>query len=183
MSNPYECPNCGAEWQFCSGECNADDGQLEPDEGHCDKCGFSYSQHVRYPLKEQLAAFRQKRPKREFDPRTGKVIRKKPCPFLPYAQPLTGISISIHVKDVINPFNTLTCPTPPKNPAFPSSSSTNSAWSVYGCPYQQAREGLALSPEGRRVIRLTSKYIKKILGRVTGKNRRAPQAEKKGRTR
>ena len=77
MSNDYECPNCGASkeegWHLERGEFNIFDGQLEPDKGNCEKCGFGYSQHVWYPLHEQVAAFREKRPAREFDPSTGKL--------------------------------------------------------------------------------------------------------------
>ena len=77
MSNPYECPNCGADqdegWSFERGDFNIDDGPLEPDEGRCVACGFGYSQHVLYPLQEQLAAFREHRPKRAIDPCTGKL--------------------------------------------------------------------------------------------------------------
>lgn len=57
------CPNCGEQddWHFHYGECNADDGKLEPDQGECYTCGFFYSQHVFHPLKEQLERFRKSR--------------------------------------------------------------------------------------------------------------------------
>ena len=80
MSESWACPNCGTDrhegWNFHTGDSNPDDGQLEPDEGGCDECGFCYSQHVLYPIKEQVAAFRENRTMRAIDLRTGKVVRE-----------------------------------------------------------------------------------------------------------
>ena len=54
------CPNCNAEeeWHFHSGYCD-EDGQHEPDEGDCERCGFQYSQHVKHSLEKQLERFRK----------------------------------------------------------------------------------------------------------------------------
>lgn len=61
-----ECPQCGSvkDWHFSPGEPAASKwdrfNQVSPDEGHCQKCGFHYSEHAFHPLSEQLERFRKK---------------------------------------------------------------------------------------------------------------------------
>lgn len=61
------CPQCNSikSWHFCEGE-PADSiwdrfDKVSPDIGHCWKCGFSYNEHIKYPLEEQIQQFRIKR--------------------------------------------------------------------------------------------------------------------------
>ena len=56
------CPNCGEPWHYYRGACEVGPGgqQLEPDEGNCDYCGFSYQQHCDHPVSEQIERFRVK---------------------------------------------------------------------------------------------------------------------------
>jgi len=61
------CPQCGSikSWHFYKG-ISADSiwdrfDKVEPDEGNCWKCGFSYSEHINYPLEGQIKKFREKR--------------------------------------------------------------------------------------------------------------------------
>jgi hypothetical protein len=53
-----ECPNCGSQdyWKFYSGWIDGE--PIEPDTGHCEWCGFQYSQHVDYPESYQVARYR-----------------------------------------------------------------------------------------------------------------------------
>ena len=55
MSN---CPICNERngWHYYSGWGGIDDGQLEPEEGWCDFCGFSYQQHSPSPYADMEKA-------------------------------------------------------------------------------------------------------------------------------
>lgn len=62
-----ECPQCGSikSWHFSPGEPAASIfdrfDKVSPDQGWCNKCGFSYSEHIRHPLEEQIREFREGR--------------------------------------------------------------------------------------------------------------------------
>ncbi len=60
------CPQCGSikSWHFCEGDYNQPEDRFDkanPDMGHCWKCGFHYSEHVKHPLDEQIKTFREER--------------------------------------------------------------------------------------------------------------------------
>lgn len=63
----HECPQCGStkSWCFDEGESASSIwdrfDKASPDTGHCYKCGFSYSEHVKHPLEEQIREFREER--------------------------------------------------------------------------------------------------------------------------
>ena len=67
----HYCPNCNASkdegWYFSRGYSEPDGMQIDPDYGHCNKCGFQYHQHYKHPLKEQLEKFRNKPPSKGGD--------------------------------------------------------------------------------------------------------------------
>jgi len=54
-----ECPICGEEekWHFWEGDYE-DNIKISPDEGWCEKCGFSYYEHCQHPLFEQIEKFK-----------------------------------------------------------------------------------------------------------------------------
>ncbi len=61
------CPQCGSvkSWHFTEGEpaSSIEDrfDKVSPDEGECWKCGFTYSEHVKHTLYEQLEKFREEK--------------------------------------------------------------------------------------------------------------------------
>ena len=65
MDEKYSCPNCGSidKWHFSQGDSASSVwdrfDKTSPDEGHCDNCGFRYSEHVSHSLREQLGDFRR----------------------------------------------------------------------------------------------------------------------------
>ena len=67
----HYCPNCNASngegWYFFRGYCEVDGMQIDPDYGHCRKCGFYYFQDCRHSLKKQLEKFRNKPPSKGGD--------------------------------------------------------------------------------------------------------------------
>jgi hypothetical protein len=57
--NFQECPCCGKKkYQFWSGF-SILDGKIEPDEGACYGCGFTYSEHCKYPIEEQIKDYKK----------------------------------------------------------------------------------------------------------------------------
>lgn len=54
------CPVCGKctykEWEGVYEEYK----KLSPDYGECSSCGFTYQEHIRYPLSEQVEAYKKK---------------------------------------------------------------------------------------------------------------------------
>jgi C4-type Zn-finger protein len=58
--NRLRCPNCGSdEYKFFPGAQDYMGPKLEPDFGHCESCGFEYSEYVNSTVHEQVRLFRQ----------------------------------------------------------------------------------------------------------------------------
>ena len=57
-----ECPVCGSDtFRLYHGEWDSGGAKMTPDEGTCDECGFTYSEHIKHPMKEQVGRYQRVR--------------------------------------------------------------------------------------------------------------------------